>query len=419
MTGNSTLATSATLPEFENGQPIVPDAAFGQSATGQSARTLRVLHVINGEHYAGAERVQDLLAARLPEQGVEVAIACIKPDRFPTDRHCQTTPLFSVPMHSRFDLRPAWRLARLVRAQKFDIIHTHTPRTALVGQIAARLASVPLVHHVHGHTATEVGRGWLARLAAHTERLCLTRAAAIVAVSPSAAEYIRRWGVTPEQIHLVPNGVPNRKNLATRQTPEKVWTLGMVALLRPRKGLEVLLEALAILNRQGLPVQLHVIGGFETPQYQMQSLQLAAQLGVAEQVEWRGFRQHMNHEFDALDLLAMPSILPEGMPMAVLEALASGVPPIGSRVEGIADVIRHGHDGLLVEPGDAQALADNIAAIIAGKHDWQRLRANALASHAARFSDTAMAAGMVNIYRRVLQPLPPDTTVITPTEKTL
>ena len=74
-------------------------------------KTLRVLHVINGEHYAGAERVQDLLAARLPEFGTQVHFVCVKPDRFPTTRHCQTAPLTLMPMRFRFDLRPrgAWR----------------------------------------------------------------------------------------------------------------------------------------------------------------------------------------------------------------------------------------------------------------------------------------------------------------------
>ena len=174
-------------------------------------RTLRVLHVVNGEHYAGAERVQDLLAARLPEVGVEVAFACLKPNRFPAMRHCQSAPLVNLPMRSRFDFLPAWRLAHMIRQEKFDLIHTHTPRAALVGQIAAKLADVPMVHHVHGHTAVEVGRGWRAWLSAKAEKLSLAQAAAVVAVSPTAARYINAWGVPRQRIHLVPNGVPAQK----------------------------------------------------------------------------------------------------------------------------------------------------------------------------------------------------------------
>ena len=290
----------------------------------------------------------------------------------------------------------------MVNQQKFDLIHTHTPRSAMLGKIAARLAGVPLVHHVHGHTATEVGRNWRTWLSAQTERFSLSQAAAVIAVSPSAAQYIHNWGVPQERIHFVRNGVPGRKQLAHRPTPQGVWTLGMVALFRPRKGLEVLLETLAILRSRRLPVKLRVVGGFETPLYEAAAKLRAEELGITDQIQWRGFRQNMDAELDAIDLSIVPSLLPEGLPLAVVEALASGVPSIGSRVEGITEAIRHGHDGLLVEPNNPQSLAAAITAMIEGKHDWQFLRRNAIASHAQRFSDRSMAVGVANVYRQVL-----------------
>ena len=102
-----------------------------------------MLHLINGEHYSGAERVQDLLALRLPEFGFEAAFACLKPGRFAECRRSQETPLWDVSMRSRFDLGIARRIARLVRQGDYRLIHSHTPRAALVGRIAAGLAGVP------------------------------------------------------------------------------------------------------------------------------------------------------------------------------------------------------------------------------------------------------------------------------------
>ena len=99
--------------------------------------------------------------------------------------------------------------------------------------------------------------------------------------------------------------------------------------------------------------------------------QLADRLGIAERIEWLGFRHNIEVQLDTLDLLILPSLLPEGLPMVVVEAMAAGVPPIGSRVPGITDVIPHGHDGLLAEPNNPTALADVIEAIIEGKDDWQ------------------------------------------------
>src|SRR5579871_5492205 len=111
--------------------PPVADSSAGQAtlpSTPSKAATRRVLHLINGEHYAGAERVQDLLAMRLPDCGVEAAFACLKPDRFPAARRSQQSACYLTPMANRFDLRPARSLARIIRREHFDLIHTHTPR---------------------------------------------------------------------------------------------------------------------------------------------------------------------------------------------------------------------------------------------------------------------------------------------------
>ena len=182
-----------------------------------------------------------------------------------------------------------------------------------------------------------------------------------------------------------------------------VWNLGAVAFFRPRKGLEVLLESISLLRRQGLPVQLRVIGGFDSPAYQNEVRQLAEKLGIAQFVEWRGFCQDVDAELDTLDLLVLPSILPEGMPMVLLEALAAGVPPMGSRVDGITDVIEHGRNGLLFEPGSAEAIAESVSMVIGGQHDWRQLRRNAIRSHAEQYSDRGMARGVADIYRKVLE----------------
>src|SRR5262245_9655013 len=101
----------------------------------RGTETIQVLHLVNGEHYYGAERVQDLLARQPPTFGCEVGFACVKPRRFPAARESQQAPLVEMPMHGRFDLRVVKRIAELVQADGYDIVHAHTPRTALVGRL--------------------------------------------------------------------------------------------------------------------------------------------------------------------------------------------------------------------------------------------------------------------------------------------
>src|SRR6185295_9775017 len=94
--------------------------------------TVRVLHVINGEHYSGAERVQDLLARQLPQFGFDVGFACVKPARFPSARETTTAPLAELPMRGRFDVRVVGQLVDLVRDGNYKLLHAHTPRSAMV-----------------------------------------------------------------------------------------------------------------------------------------------------------------------------------------------------------------------------------------------------------------------------------------------
>lgn len=390
-----------------------------------SRALVRVLHVINGEDYAGAERVQDTLALRLPEYGYEVGFACLKPGRFAPARRSQRSAVYDTPMRTKFDLAPVRRLAAVMQEGGYQIVHTHTPRTALIGAAVARRARVPLVHHVHCQTAVEIGsRRWQDLLNLLLERFVTYRAARVVAVSPSLHRYLLRRGYAKRQLRLVANGV------AARQAPEngdegftsdpsvgcftqkvaafadaavgRPPTVGMVALFRPRKGLEVLLRSLALLRDQHGETRLRAVGRFQSPEYERDVKQLARELKLEGLIEWTGFRANVAAELAKLDVLVLPSLVSEAMPMSLLEAMAAGVPVIGTRVDGITDLIDDRIDGLLVAPGDAVALADAIRQVVDGEVDVARLRHNAQSKQCEQYSDRSMAAGVAEIYDEVL-----------------
>jgi glycosyltransferase involved in cell wall biosynthesis len=180
-------------------------------------------------------------------------------------------------------------------------------------------------------------------------------------------------------------------------------TLGMVALFRPRKGVEVLLEALALLRASGAPVRLHAVGPFETPEYEQDVLELVRRLALQETVTWTGFRSDIAAEFRHMHVFVLPSLFGEGMPMVVLEAMAAGLPVVATRIEGVPQVVRHGQDGLLVEPNDPAALADTLlqfarneaGAEALGDSGWKRQREH--------FSDVSMAERVAAVYQEVLE----------------
>ena len=364
--------------------------------------TTHVLHVINGEHYAGAERVQDLLALHLREFGFDIGFACLKPGRFPEVRESQEAPLHRLGMHGRFDLRPVAALVDLIHTHRYALVHAHTPRSALIASLAARRAGVPMVYHVHSPAGKDSTRRWQNWINARLEKWSIRGAAQLVTVSPSLKRLMRQQGFTGEQVTYVPNGVPACKGCEPRPRPTGPWTLGMTALFRPRKGIEVLLESLAMLRSRGADVRLRAIGPFETPEYEASIMRLASQLGLDEAIDWTGFVQDVPAELRQVDLLVLPSLFGEGLPMVVLEAMAAGVPVVASRVEGIPEAIRHREEGMLVEPGSVSQLAAAVEEVVSNDQDYEQLSANAIARHAECFSATAMAADVANVYRQVL-----------------
>ncbi len=358
-----------------------------------------VLHLINGEHYAGAERVQDLLGQQLGAFGYRAAFACLKRGQFAAMRKCADAPLYDVAMKNRFDFLPARRLAGIIRSGGFRLIHTHTARSAVVGGLASMLTGVPLVHHVHSPTTcdtTDRLRNWTNWLA---ERIVLRRAKALIAVSEAVGEYVRQQGFG---VFVVPNGVPARRTVAARNPAKPDWTLGTIALFRPRKGLEVLLEALAQLQCRGLPVRLRAVGSFETPEYERHIRQLAGRLNLEAIIDWVGFARDIDGELARLDLFVLPSLFGEGLPMVVLEAMAAGLPVVASSVPGVPEAVRDGIEGLLVEPANPSALAAAIGRFVTREVSWNELGSGALMRHAECFSEVRMAADVARVYDRVL-----------------
>jgi glycosyltransferase involved in cell wall biosynthesis len=149
-----------------------------------------------------------------------------------------------------------------------------------------------------------------------------------------------------------------------------------------------------------VPVRLRAVGGFATDAYEREVKRFADRLGLSAVVEWTGFRRDVNAELAAMDIFVLPSLITEGMPMSILEAMAAGVPVIGTRVDGITDIVRDGVDGLLIAPGDRCDLARAIERIICGEVDWPAIRAAAHRRHAEEFSDLSMAAGVAAVYER-------------------
>lgn len=359
----------------------------------------RVLHVINGDLYAGAERVQDHLALQLPAFGYECGFVALKDGAFAANRLSTGTPLEVIPMRSRIDMRGVSAIRQRIRAG-IEIVHTHTTRTALVGGLAARLAGVPWVHHVHSPTERDTESAVRNAVNGMVEKfLILKRADRLVAVSRSLEDYLVSHGSAKQRIVVIPNGVPSASTPRAWAPPTSDWVVGTTAFFRPRKGLDVLLRAVALLKARNAPVRLRVVGGFELESYHAEMRQLAEQLGIAAAVDWTGFTRNVGAEFSRMDLFVLPSLFGEGSPMVIIEAMAASLPIVASDVEGIADQLGGGSAGVVVPPNDPAALAEAIGALVAQPDRARQLAVAADARQREHYSDVSMARMVSDVYR--------------------
>ncbi len=382
-------------------QPI----ALGKSKHAGSASSRqaipRVLHLINGEHFSGAERVQDLLGMTLPDIGYDVGFACLKPRLFPEKRQSENE-LFETPMRSKLDFKTIRKISHEARQGRFEILHAHTPRTLMAGSLIKRKLGLPLIYHVHSPVGHDSTRSFANRINRFVESWSARQVDHFICVSDSIRDYMLSIGHPAEKLTTVPNGVSVVNGTPERVAPSQVWTLGTTALFRPRKGTEVLLQALAILRERQYDVRLLAVGPFETPDYESKIQKLVSELGLADAIEWTGFVSDVAQQFQRMDAFVLPSLFGEGLPMVILEAMALGTPVISAEVEGVNQAIRGGTDGLIFRPGDANALADCVVDLIEKRYDWQALRQSALDRQRTQFSDVSMAHGVAEVYQNLL-----------------
>lgn len=393
------LTSTVSVPTIV---PVLPLAKVSTIPT----ETLRVLHVVNGEHFSGAERVQSHLGRCLPKFGVTADFALVKPGRFAQRLESEPSwgKCFRLQMARRFDLRPVKELIQLIRLNDYQLLHAHTPRTALVAALASARTGLPWIYHVHSPAARDSARPLINRINAMIERRSLIHCQRIITVSESLRSDCIALGHADRKISVVHNGVP--AICPPRSSTPVVggrWTIGMVALMRPRKGLEIVLDAMSKLRRDGLDVRLRCIGPFETQTYSDSIDEQIQRLALNDVVDREGFVENVPAVLAEMDAMILPSLYGEGLPMVVLEAMAAAVPVIATRVEGTPEAITHGVEGLLAEPGDAESLADQIRDLITGRYDWKAISAAAKERHQEAFSDDAMARKTAAVYHETLQ----------------
>lgn len=296
-------------------------------------------------------------------------------------------------MRKRAWYRDVKALAGLLEETGCDVVHTHMFWPNLYGALAARRAGIPLVTSEHGRN--EWKNGWHRWL----EVKVISRVARLrLCVSKDILERRREVdGVPASLLRLVPNGtvVPPEIDAGTRGT-----VVGSVGRLVDAKDYPTLIRAVAILAGRGADIQLEIVGdGPERSRIE----EVIARQGIASRVKLAGLRTDVAEWLARWAVFASSSTR-EGQPVALLEAMASGLPSVVTAVGGVPDTLADGVEGIVVPPMNPEALADGLQRLL----DEPELR-NAMGRAARKrvirdFSIQSLAATCQQAYAEVSRP---------------
>jgi glycosyltransferase involved in cell wall biosynthesis len=313
------------------------------------------------------------------------------------------------------DLLATIRLARIIRAERPAILHTHTAKAGAVGRVAALLAGRRrppiIVHTFHGH----VLRGYFGRFWTGVFRL-LERVLAritdvLVAVSPEVRDELVAFGVAPAtkfrvirlgielDERLSPDGAARAETRRVMGVADERFVVGWIGRMTAVKRTDVVLESFRRLRDEGVDAVLCMVGD-GPDRHSVENL--AGGLGIMRDSLFPGYQEDVGPFFAAFDVFVLPSGN-EGTPVTAIEALASGCPVVATRVGGVPDVVTDGEDGFLVDPGDVEGLAASLARLANDPALRARMGGAGRERMRSRYAVDRLIDDVDRLYRELLQ----------------
>jgi starch synthase (maltosyl-transferring) len=299
------------------------------------------------------------------------------------------------------NLAALWRLRRIMACFKPDLVHAMLFHANLATRLVCPSAGVPRTRLINEIQTVEIERTWHLVLDQLTYPWCALE----IGNSPAVVEHlVDRAAIPREHLVCIPGGAetlefenPAPANRSLWNIPQDAKLLIWVGRMDPVKRIGDLLQAMTLLPDDTRTHLLLVGDGPERPRVESH----VAAAGLRERVHLAGFRRDVPALLAAADLFVLPS-LTEGMPNALLEAMACGLPVVTCDVPGCRDLINHLADGLLVAPAQPQALARALAHLLSDSALAARLGARARAKIRREYTSSACLAKYLKLYEDLL-----------------
>ena len=373
-------------------------------------KQISICHVAVGDLWAGAEvQLKVLLSKLMLRPDLNLSVILFNGGRLGREIEKFGIPVSVFPEAEWGSGKIFLELVRKFKQSDAKIIHTHKYKDTILAAPAAKLCGVPyVVRTVHGlrepfEGLRAVKMSLYESIERTVHRLCVN---SIIGVSSQIERRYRAEGAV-SRVVCIRNGI-DLDRLPTQADRSRIrrdlgvdmgiCLIGTVGRLTPVKGLSYLIQSVSILLRRRKNVRLLIVGdGAIRKDLEAQ----ARDLGIGESVVFLGHREDTLELMQALDIFVLPS-LSEGIPMALLEAMAVSRAVVASRVGGIPEIVEDGVEGILVEPMDVTRLAESCMRLIDSPETAMKMGAQAWKRVVQDFSATAMADQVERLYKQLV-----------------
>jgi L-malate glycosyltransferase len=378
---------------------------------GSDARThKRVLIVVKGLGLGGVERLLSRSVPNLDRIRYHYEVCYFTPwkDDVVDSFESQGIKVHCLNVSSELSPRAFRRLARLIEEGSFDLVHTHSPYPSVLTRLVSlRKKGLKIVHTEHSLPGS---RRLLTRIANRaTYRLCDL----VISISADVDRAINsdRW-LGPPATEIIRGGVAGTDltpaDLSTKAAlraelgiPEEHHVIGNVAHLRKQKGHTLFLQVARTVAERRPDTTFVLVGREKEPGFEDELRSMARRLGLEDRVIFAGFVPDPYPLLSTFDVFLMTS-QHEGFPVALIEAMALGVPAVATDVGGVAEAITHGDEGLLAPFGDSDMLAAHVIGLLEDDSERYRLASNARRRVEDEFTVEQMVRRVEGTYQALL-----------------
>ncbi len=370
---------------------------------------IKILHLLSSRGLYGAERVLINLMEHYDTKIFTTYMVLLQDSKAPANDLIETATergvhSISIPCGKWIDINAFKLVCEIIKNEGIDIVHCNEMKSRLYGLFMSLIFHIPVIttHHnwIRNKLSTTIFEYFDAVYIRFIDR--------IIPVSTSVKNDLRKVAVPEKRMSVILNGINVREFVKNKQKAANLrnrlnigdseYVVGSVGRLSVEKGHRYFLKAAHKVLTKMQNVRFVIVGEGELTD---ELMEFARKLGIEENIIFAGYQNDVTQFYSMMDICVLPSLI-EGTPMALMEAMATGVPMIASAVGGVPDIINNKENGILVEPRNHNAISNAILLLLQDRVTCDKISKNARMTILERYSSDRMTRQYENEYRKLL-----------------